>query len=348
MRRRSSTFILATTTAGALVLAGCGNGSGQSVPKDPKGELTASVSNLGDSDTLTMTIKLEIAPSALQQLAKADGDKLTADDAAAISSAQLVVEAKTTNGKNLADLKPSDQKATAVSIRGVSKGHTYLEMRVISGDLFVQGDVKGFLGLIHQDKAYTEVKARAASLPDFVKALVDGGWVSLSGAAAQGLASQFGVQAGGQSSNQAQSRKMLDDLKSILNKDVSVTKVGSDDRGDHLRLSGNAKALVNDTYQSFSSVVPGGGAVLSQAKPQNIPSRVVTVDAWVKDGVLSEISLDLGQFAGKNDAAAGKNLPIALTFSQDGDDISKPGDATPIDLTQLGALVGGLGAGSSG
>jgi hypothetical protein len=229
----------------------------------------------------------------------------------------------------------------------VSNGHTYLEMRVISGDLFLQGDVKGFLGLIHQSKSYEEVKARAATLPDFVKALVNGQWVSLSGAAAQGLASQFGVQAGGQNKSEAQSRKMLDDLKGILSKDVTVTRVGSDDRGDHLRLSGNAKTLVNDTYQSFSSVVPGGGTALSQAKPQDVPSRVVTVDAWVKDGVLSEISLDLGQFANKGDSAAGKNLPIALAFSQDGDDISKPSDVTPIDLTQLGPLFGALG-GSSG
>ena len=347
MLRRSSSFLAAATAASALVLAGCGSGTGHDVPKDPKGELSASVTNLGDSDTLTMTVKLEIPPAVLQQLASADGDRLTSADAAAISSAQFVVEAKTTNGKHLADLKPSDQKATAVSIRGVSNGHTYLEMRVISGDLFVQGDVKGFLGLIHQQKTYGEVQARAASLPNFVKALVNGKWISLSGAAAQGLASQFGVQAGGQSSQQAQSRKMLEDFKRILNKDVKVTRLGSDDKGDHLRLTGNAKTLVNDSYQSFSSVVPGGGAALSQAKPQNVPSRVVTVDAWVKDGVLSEIAIDLGQFASKGDAAAGKKLPIALAFSQDGDDISKPSDVTPIDLTQLGGLFGGLG-GSSG
>ncbi|HET6817045.1 MAG TPA: hypothetical protein VFH66_07460 [Mycobacteriales bacterium] len=348
MRRPSTSIALAAIAAGALALAGCGSGSGQSVPKDPKGELTASVGNLGDTDTLTSTIKLEIPAGVLQQLAKANGDKLTAADASAISSAQLVLEAKTTNGKHFADLKPSDQKATAVSIRGVSGGHTYLEMRVLAGDLYLQGDVKGFLGLIHQDKAYAEVQARAASLPDFVKALVDGRWVSLSGAAAQGLAGQFGVQAGGTSGNQAQSAKMLDDLKALLKKDVTVTRVGSDSRGDHLRLSGNAKALANDAYQSFASAVPGGGAALSQAKPQKVPSRVVTLDAWVKDGVLAQISLDLGQFASKGDPAAGQHLPVSLTFAQSGGDISKPTDVTPIDLTQLGSLMGALGGGTSG
>jgi hypothetical protein len=349
MRRRSSSLLAVATTAVAIVLAGCGSGSssGHSVPKDPKGELAASVTNLGASDTLGATLKLEIPPGVLQQLARSQGDRLTAGDAAAISGAQLAIEVKSTNGKDLADLKSSDQNATAVAISALSNGHTYLELRILTGDLYLQGDVKGFLGLIHKTKTYGEVKARAASLPDFVKALVDGKWVSLNGAAAQGLASQFGVQTGQSGSNESQTGKMLGDLKSMLDKNVSVTRLGSDDKGDHLRLSGNAKTLANDAYQSFSTAVPGGAA-LSQAKPQNVPSRVVTVDAWVKDGVLSEISIDLSQFLDKKESAAGQPLPITLTFTQHGGDITKPSGVTPVDLTQLGSLFGALAGGSSG
>jgi hypothetical protein len=347
MRRLSSSLVAAASAAGVLALAGCGTSSAHAVPKDPKGELAASVSNLGDTDTLTTTIKLEIAPGDLQQLAKTSGDTLTADDAAAISSAQMVFEAKTTNGKKLTELKPSDGKATAVSFRVLSKDHTYLELRVISGDLYIKGDVKGMLDLAHKSKAYAQVQAQTANLPAFIKTLVNGGWVSLSGAAAQGLAGQFGVPTGGQSNQQAQSQKMLDDLKRLLNKDVTVTRVGTDDRGDHLRLTGNAKELATDGVQTFSNSVPGAGTALSQAKPQDVPSRQIVVDAWVKDGTLSEISLDLSQFAAKNDPAASKHLPIALTFEQTGDDISKPNDATPVDLTQLGSLMGAFGGGGA-
>ena len=348
MRLRSSSLLVIATTA-AITLAGCGSGSsGHNVPQNPKGELAASVSNLGDSGTLGATLKLDITPAALQQLARSQGDRLTAQDAAAIAGAQLDIEVKTTNGKKFSELSSSDQNAAAVSVRALSNGHTYLELRVLSGDLYLQGDVKGFLDLIHKSKTYAEVKARASSLPDFVKALVNGGWVSLNGAAAQGLASQFGVQSGGQSGDKkSQASKMIDDLKALLDKDVTVTKLGSDSDGDHLRLSGNAKSLVTGAYQSFSSAVPGGSA-LSQVKPQNVPSRVVTVDAWVKDGVLSKISVDLGQFMDKKSAATGQPLAITLAFTQQGGDITKPSGVTPIDLTQLGALFGGLSAGSSG
>jgi hypothetical protein len=346
MHRRSSPLAATAAVVGVLALAGCGGGgSGQSVPKDPKGELSASVTNLGASDTLTSTVRLEIPPTVLRQLAASDGDRLTASDAAAISSAQLVIQAASTNGKDLGDLKAGDQNATAVSIRGISNGHTYLELRVLSGDLYLQGDVKGFLGLIHKSKSYEEVKARAATLPDFVKALVNGEWVSLSGAAAQGLASQFGVQAGGQSGKEGQASKVLAELRQLLDKDVTVTRVSSGDRGDQLRLTGNARALAKDAYQSFSSIIPGAGAALSSAKPQNVPSRTITLDAWVKDGVLSELSIDLGQFADKKDAAAGRNLPVTVTFTQDSGDISKPSDVTPVDLTQLGSLFGALSGG---
>src|SRR4051794_26479872 len=99
MLRRSSTMLIAASAVAALALAGCGSGSGHSVPNDPKGELTASVSNLGQSDSLTTTVKLEIDPADLQALAKTGGDNLTAADAEAISSAQLMVQAHTTNGK---------------------------------------------------------------------------------------------------------------------------------------------------------------------------------------------------------------------------------------------------------
>src|SRR5690348_13672871 len=107
MWRRSSTLFSAVALGGLLALAGCG-GSGSSnasLPKDPKGELTASVGNVADSDTLTVTLKLEIPAATLQALAAKNGDKLTTADAEAISSAQLVVEAKTSDGSNLSEKK---------------------------------------------------------------------------------------------------------------------------------------------------------------------------------------------------------------------------------------------------
>ena len=337
MRPRSSSLLAAAAVGGLIALAGCGGGgSNGSLPNDPKAALSASVGNLSNSDVLTTTFKLDISPTDLQALARADGDKLTTADAEAIASAQLVFQAKTSDGSNLSE---NNGHKTDASIRVLSGGSTYLEMRVLSGDLFLNADVKGFLGLIHKDKTWAEVQARAGSLPPFVQAIVNGKWVTLSGAAAQGLASNFGITT--PPSNGARSQRMVNELKRILTGDVSVTRAGSDDRGDHLVITGNTRKLATDLYSAVAGSVPGAGAALSQAKPQDVPSRSITVDAWVKDGVLSEISLDVAQFA-KPGEAAGKHLPVALTFEQSGDDIEKPANATPVDLSQLGGLLGAL------
>ena len=68
------------------------------------------------------------------------------------------------------------------------------------------------------------------------------------------------------------------------------------------------------------------------------------VMAWVSDGSLAKLSLDFVQFAKPGEAKAGDSLPLVVTFDRSGDDIPKPDGATPIDLSQLGSLLGGLGA----
>jgi hypothetical protein len=343
MPRAHSRVVAVAAVAAVVALAGCG-GSSSTTPKDPKGELSASVTNLSDSDVLTTTLKLEATAAELQALAKSGKNPttLTAGDAQALAGASLVIETKTTNGKKLSELKPGDSKATNVSIRGVDNGRTLAELRVINGNLYLQGDLRTILGLAHKAKAYAEVKARAATLPKFIQAFVAGNWVSINGDAAKGLASQFGVNAN-QSPSASQSQQLIKDFKNIVNRDVTVTRAGSDSRGDHLRLSGNTRALAQDFMAAIESNVPGGGAIGQQLKPKDVPSRTVTVDAWVKDGTLSEIALDFVQFAKPGEAPAGAHLPVALTFEQSGDDISTPSGVTPVDLSQLGTLLGALG-----
>jgi hypothetical protein len=66
--------------------------------------------------------------------------------------------------------------------------------------------------------------------------------------------------------------------------------------------------------------------------------RTVTVDAWVKDGALTEVSVDLAQFTG----ASTTPVPLTVTFVHSGGDITRPSGATPVDLTKLSSLMGAL------
>jgi hypothetical protein len=340
MRRPLSRLTTIAATAAVLGAAACG-GSTADTPKDPKGELTASVENLGASDVLTTTLRLDTTAEALQSFAAEDGDKLSTEDAEAIASAQIVVEVRSANGDDLSELKGGDDNAANVSFRFVSNDDTLAELRVVDGDLYLQGDLRGILALIHESDSYADVQQRVSVLPHFVQAFVEGQWVSIDGAAAKGLA---GSLSGAQTPSDKQGQKLLEDLKGIVQRDVTVTREGSDDRGDHLVLTGNTKALAQDFVQAASGALPAGSAAMGQFNPDDVPDRDVTVDAWVKDGVLTEISLDIVQFAKPGDAKAGDSLPIAITFEQEGDDIGAPEDVTPVDLTQLGSLLGAMGS----
>jgi hypothetical protein len=327
MPRPLSRLTVVAVTA-AVVATACGGGSSSDTPSDPKGELTASVQNLGDSDVLTTTLRLDTTAAALQSFVADDGDELS------------VVEVRSANGDDLSELKGGDDDATNVSFRFVSSGSTLAELRVVGGDLFLQGDIRGILDLAHQSEAYADVQQRVAALPPFVQAFVEGEWVSIDGAAAKGLA---GSLSGAQTPSGKQGQKLLEDLQGIIERDVTVTREGSDDRGDHLVLTGNTRELARDFMQSASSALPGGSAALGQFDPDDVPNRDVAVDAWVQDGVLTEISLDLVQFAKPGQSQPGDSLPISISFEQEGDEIDAPEDVTPVDLTQLGALLGAMG-----
>jgi outer membrane murein-binding lipoprotein Lpp len=323
MSRVHSRLVMCAAAGAVLVAAGCGGQSKSNAATTPKGELSAGFQHLADSDVLTATLQLETTAHDLQSYAKASGDKLPTATAQAIAGAQLVIETKGSG---------TDK---AVSLRGVDGGNTLVELRVVDGSLYLQGDLRGILTLAHKE-----------NLPPFVQAFVAGKWITLGKDALDAIAGQLGANAG-VSGTPSAGPQLLSDLRDALNHDVTVTAAGTDSTGNHLVLTGNVKKLATDLQSAVAKSVPGGSALGQQLHSADVPSRNVTLDAWVKDGSLRKLSLDLVQFADKGQAPAGATLPLSITFAESGDDISAPSGATPIDLTQLGSLIGAFGGGSA-
>ncbi|HEU5034581.1 MAG TPA: hypothetical protein VFT62_07480 [Mycobacteriales bacterium] len=314
-------------TGTVLLVSACGGGSSGS-NQTPKQELVSSVSAVGTSDALTTTLRLETTAAKLQALARAGGDSLSRSAADAIASAQLVLSAK------------GSGNSRTFALRGIDGGSTLLELRSVGGTLYLRADLQRGFAIAHKQNILANLRAEAAHLPNFVKAFVAGRWVSLSSDAAAAIAGQVG---GGTSASPSAGPKLLNDLRDALSKDVTVRRMGSDSRGDHLALSGNARTLALDAEAAVATSVPGGSVLTEKASAKDVPSRIVHLDAWVKDGALHVLSLDLAQFAKPGEVPAGTTLPITMTFEQTAADISAPGGATPVDLTQLGTLLGALG-----
>jgi hypothetical protein len=322
--RRWSTALAALVTVVGLV--GCGGGSGGS-SGSVKGDILTGIDGVAGADRLTTTIRLDTTPAALQTLAKGTGTTLSSGLATGLAGANVVIErVKRSGGSDL-------------DIQAVAGGKTLLELRSVGQMLYVQGDVRGILTLINEPKVYANLRAETASMPSFVQAAITGQWVSLPAATLNSLSTLTG----GAASSQAPSSgpKLLADLRHAIDKDVTVTKAGTDTRGTHYVLHADTAALANDVRTSVSDAVPGGSA-LGQRLPTKVKHQNFTFDAWVKGGALSELSINLLQFGDTSKVPSGTTLPLTITFDRTGQDIAAPTGVTPVDLTQLSTLFGAL------
>jgi len=214
-----------------------------------------------------------------------------------------------------------------------------VDERCARSDEFKIDFVETQRAIFKQSKAYTELKARAATLPAFVKAFVAGNWVSLDLGKLLGMLSQFGLSA----PSAQQAAALIKAVEAVLGTDVTVTRVGTDSTGDHVRLTAQSKKLLGDLLKAVMTNVPALGAVLGKVDATSIPNHSIAVDAWVKDGSLTKVSLDALQFLSKTNASSsGAALPVVLTFDKSGAAIDKPSGVTPVNLTQLLTLLGGL------
>jgi hypothetical protein len=342
--RARLTPLFAVAAATTVALTGCGGGSGAktTTSQDPKTAFSTGLSGLSDTDVLTVTLKLDTTGDKLVGFAKESGDKLDPKVAQQIASADIVFESKTSDGTKFSAVKPGSSVKAAARFLVQDNGQTLGEFRSLSDALYAQADLKTLLDLFQQKKAYADLTTRAKQMPAFAQAFVQGKWVSLDLNAVKALASQFGGANASPSSQQTQ--KLLADLKAVIGKDVTVTRVGTDAQGDHLKLTTQSRQFVTDLMQAVSTDIPVASLATGSFKPSSVPEHSVVVDAWVKDGVLSKLSVDVVQFAKPSEVKPGDSLPVVLEFARSGDDISKPSDATPIDTTQLFTLLGSLGS----
>jgi hypothetical protein len=341
--RRRLTSLAAVTTVAVVALTGCGSSSGgkSTASQDPKTAFATGLSGLSDTDALTVTLKLDTTADALIGFAKESGDTLDAQTAQHIATAAVLFETKTSDGTKLSDIKPGTKVNAATRVAIQDDGKTLGEFRSVDQGLYAQADVKTLLGLFGESKSYADLTTRTKQMPAFVQAFVNGQWVVLDLNAVKALAGQFGGAAASPSTQQAQ--KLLTDLKAVIGKDVAVTRVGTDANGDHLKLTTQSRAFVTDLVQTVGSDLPAASLATGSLKPATVPDHSIVLDAWVKDGVLSKLSVDVVQFAKPSEVKPGDSMPVVLNFDQSGDDISKPSNATPVDTTSLLTLLGSLG-----
>ncbi|HEX3705338.1 MAG TPA: hypothetical protein VHV76_01785 [Mycobacteriales bacterium] len=349
MQRRPAIAIVALTATAGL-LAGCGGGSssGGSAPSSnntslsPAAELTSSITALGTAPTLTASLNIAATGSQLLSFVKTQdkGSKLTSKQAAEIAGLQVSFEVAAPSGKTLSSLSGLSN-AGAVNIAIGEAGKSLLNIRLVKQVLYLQVDLKDVLNDIGQASAYRQITAASGQLPGFVGSLVKGKWVSLPLSTLKQLGSSLGAGTP-PTSSASKSRQLIASLKSLLTKDVTVTRTSSGGT-DQLALSGNLRVLAGDLTSTFASEIPGASAALGKANLSSVPNKSVTLQATVTSGSLSSVTFDLGQLAKSGNGS----LPIELAFARTGAAITAPSGAVAVDLSTLGQLLGSFTQGLS-
>jgi len=282
-----------------------------------------------------------LSPSSGSSSAK---DVQLADKLLPTSSLNITYEAGSGGGKGKADISltlGSDQKA--------------VEAIVVPGTLYLRVDVSGIESAVGGNSSALQGEASAAEgqFP-FIKTLLAGGFVSLDLKSLGALGKQFagaGAGAGAGSTpttlGAGQVNQMIAGFKAALSAGSQVTKVGSDSVGDHYQVVVNPQALVAALQKDEAAVGPLASSLGKANQSLNkVSNKPVTVDVWVSGGKLKQLEVDLRQF---HQGTGGPANPVGLkvTFAAESGSISAPSGATPVDLSSLGGLLGGL-AGKGG
>ncbi len=197
----------------------------------------------------------------------------------------------------------------------------------------------------------------ASELPDEAgafKKLLEGGWIKLSkkeleqtGKGMSGAPGFGGKAPSDEPSLDAGTQKKLTDaLKKAVAENVDLTTSEGSDGTEHITATAPFRTLVTELFGALKPLqneLPGGEELPTAKDLADAPNKKVSADFTLKNGELTEVSVDLAKLAEK---AKPKKLALVLRVSE-GEKPEAPAGATEVNIEELmsGLLTGTLGGG---
>jgi len=334
--------LLAGTLAGlTLVVAACSSspGKGSSSAKTPVQAVTDAVNRVGSGGSGTLTLSLFGSAADFDALSTTAASKKT--DALAN---KLIPNSSVTLSFQKGSTPSTGSGELDLKLNGEDRA---VDVIISKHILYAKADVKGIGSATgaNTSKLTTQAGALAAEIPA-INDLLAGKYVSLDLNSVSGLLKQVaGAGASGSTTTSvpASELKQIEaQVRAALLTNSQITKVGSDSVGDHYQVVVQGKQLVQSLSGSVSQLA---GPLASQLGSVNkdvnkVPAKPVTVDTWVSGGKLKQIEVDLRQF---HQGAGGPSNPVGIKVAvSDSGSVSVPSGATPVDLTKVAGLLGGL------
>jgi hypothetical protein len=327
--------LLPLLAAAALLAAACSEAdqAQQEVNDDPENALESALDNLADYQGTSLGFSIEGSADSLIALSE---NELTDKQAQQILDSSLRMTSKEAEDIN-------DQQAEfSATIAGQENA---LEIKTIGTTLYARADVSGLIDTFGGEQANLEALARqAATQPgfEFIGTLLDGDWIAVTGAA------KFAEQLTGQSVEEQteQQQAMAEELANSLKENAEVEAGDKEGPGGHVVVTLPLRALVEDFKEitQAAGTLASGGAPLPDA--DELPDEDIILDVWIDDEEVTQVELDIIQFADWEEAddfpEGVDDLRLRMSVAEFTGSVDEPDAAAEVDVSELmGLLMGG-------
>lgn len=339
---------IAGITIGLLAVGGltaCSNSKTTALPSDPKAALVASLTNLGNETSASVTISLKDPAGALLKAMSKDSTAKDIAIAKRVLAGSFKLSMAGSNGAKLGDTKAKHD----FSMELIEGATTDFAISVISGDLYAHID-QGFLNETGGAKAVSAIKT-------FAPALATGGYIKIPGIvkAATDFSSGLTGSTSGKPKPSIDPQAISNEASAALKSAITVTKTANDVYGITVAVKPLMSAYVS-IFSRYSTAFGGSAATAGFASIQkgvdSIPDGAITGTVTVNGNKASQIAIDLSSVTALVKKAkptstipdlAGAQLLIAVGSSTSG--LTVPAGATELNLASLfGKIFGAAGA----
>jgi hypothetical protein len=311
----------------------------QEVNDDPEAALEAALDNLADYEGTSLELSIEGTADSLIALSE---DELTEEQAQQFLDSSVRVTTK--EAEDIED----QQAEFLVNVAGQENA---VEIKTFGSTLYARADVAGLLDTFGGEPgALDAFEQQVTSQPgfEFVGTFLDGEWIALTGA------DQFAEQLTGQSVEEQteKQRAMAEELANSLKDNASVEAGDEEGPGGHLVVTLPLRALFEDFKEitEAAGTIASGGAQMPDTS--DVPDEDIILDVWIDDEEVTQVELDVVQFADWEDAEdfpeGVEDLRLRMTVEEFTGSLEQPEAAAEVDFGQLmGLLMGGATGGGA-
>jgi len=334
---RKAFAAIAVTTMAIVSLAGCATARNVTAAQ----KLDRAVQKLGEEHSLSFELTLDADTSTLKSL-DADaalGQQMPDQVAEFLADARISVSVQ--SRKPLKESADQDLIGMAMKIGSSADGDA-IEYRLVGDYLYLRADPQTLEQMTGGNvPSADEVPESATAL----RHILAGDWVKI---AASGIEQNALTSAARSAPTTApagtQRDQVMKALRDVIARQAEFRDTGKKDGVDHITATAPLRTLLTeliDEIRPLAGTMAPGTGLPTDKELRSVPNQKITADFSLKDGALTEVSVNLAKLA-KN--AHDAKLALVLRVGT-GEQITKPAGATQVDPGALmQELIGGLEA----